>query len=288
VTAAVTSEGAGGPGAAPLGVGRVPESVVQALLLSRYQFRDYLRSRRFILMMGIVGAIAAILITLVAHFRPPALVDSATAFYGSLWVGGVEVLIVFAGIIYGGDAIAGEFQNKTGYFLMSLPVRRGAVYAGKYLAAYAAAAVAVLTYLVILIGFGAYYLGAGVITAALFESLALALLYLAALLGTTFLFSSLFKTSAYGVLVVAVMFLFGFSILNGVLEDLVKIEPWFIITYANQVIQYPLVGVARHMIPGAGPAGDAPTYLEGVLNMFGYFVGTTLGGLLLFEREEFT
>jgi hypothetical protein len=34
--------------------------------------------------------------------------------------------------------------------------------------------------------------------------------------------------------------------------------------------------------------GYNPTYPEGILIMVGYFVFTTLGGLLLFEREEFS
>ena len=127
------------------------------------------------------------------------------------------------------------------------------------------------------------------VTLALFESLALALLYLAALLGTTFLFSSLFKTSLYGVLVVAVLFLFGFTIVIALVEGLAHIEPWFVVTYANAVIAYPFGSIPAHI--GRGMLGSTvynPTYLEGILIMLGYFLGTTLGGLLLFEREEFT
>jgi ABC-2 type transport system permease protein len=119
-------------------LGTIPSTVSQALLLSRYQFRDYLRSRRFILMMGIVLAAGAILTTVVAYFRTAGLIDNANDLYGGLWAGGAGVIIVFAGIIFGGDAIAGEFQNKTGYFLMGLPIRRTTVYAGKYLAVLAA------------------------------------------------------------------------------------------------------------------------------------------------------
>ncbi len=42
-------------------MGHVPDTFAQAILLSRYQFRDYLRSRRFILMLSIVAVIGAIL-----------------------------------------------------------------------------------------------------------------------------------------------------------------------------------------------------------------------------------
>jgi ABC-2 type transport system permease protein len=266
---------------------------MQALLMSRYQFRDYLRSQRFILMLAIVGFLATVLSIVVLHYRPAGLIDSSTAFYGSFWVGGVEILIVFSGIIFGGDAIAGEFQNKTGYFLMGLPIKRWSVYAGKYLAAFLASIVTIGVYFVYLVVFGWYFMGPAALSVALLQSLLIAILYLSALLGFVFLFSSLFKSSLYAVLVVAVLFLFGFSIVQALVVDLVHIEPWFLLSYAsnftNSVIAYPLTGVPAH-VTQVGPGFNfyKPTYAEGLTIMAGYFGWTTIGGLLLFEREEFT
>jgi ABC-2 type transport system permease protein len=269
-------------------LGSVPGSWTQALLMSRYQFRDYLRSRRFLLMMGIVAAISVIFISLVAYYRPPSLISSGTAFFGMVWVGGVEILIIFAAIIYGGDAIAGEFQNRTGYFLMGLPIKRWSVYAGKYLAAFAASLVTIGIFFLVLIGSGLYFVGPGALSAGVFESFLLAALYLGAVLGTTFLFSSLFKTSMYGVIIVAIMFLFGFALVEGLIEALVGVTPWFIITWANAALSYPITGLPH----SAGLARDSiiafPTYAQGIGVMLGYFFGTTLGGMALFEREEFT
>jgi ABC-2 type transport system permease protein len=269
-------------------IGQVPSSWAQAILMSRYQLRDYLRSRRFILMMAIVAGISAILITVIGYYRPAALIGTGTAFYGTTWVGGVGVLIIFAAIIFGGDAIAGEFQNRTGYFLMGLPIKRWSVYAGKYLAAFAASLLTILVYLAVLVGAGSYFVGAGSVSWGLLGSVVLAIVYLGAVLGTTFLFSSLFKQSLYGVIIVAVMFLFGFALIEGLLEGLVRITPWFIVTWANSVISYPLSGTPT----GVGRAIDnivtQPTLVQGVAVMIGYFLGTTIGGLLLFEREEFT
>jgi ABC-2 type transport system permease protein len=291
------------PGAAgTVTMGTVPTTTRQALLLSRYQFRDYLRSRRFVLMMTIVAVIGAILSFVLAYFNSSAtvqgLIASSDAFYGSTWAGGVTVVIIFSGIIFGGDAIAGEFQNKTGYFLMGLPIRRATVYVGKFLAALAASLVAVVFYLLILLANGAYYLHGNAFPAALGESFLISLLYLLALLGAVFLFSSLFKNSLYAVLVVAVLFLFGFSLIQGLITDLVKIEPWFIITYADAVIGYPfLSSLPPHMTTvtlmggrGATLTTTAwnPTYPEGLAIMAGYFILTALAGLWLFEREEFT
>ncbi len=280
----------------------VPGTWQQALLLSRYQLRDYLRSRRFILMMIIVAAIGAILSFILAYFHGTAtvsgLTSSADAFYGSLWGGGVYVVIIFAGIIFGGDAIAGEFQNKTGYFLMGLPIRRTTVYAGKFLAALGASVVAMVFYLAILVANGAVYLGTGFFPVALLESFAIALLYLLALLGAVFLFSSLFKNSLYAVLVVAILFLFGFTLVEELIIALVKIEPWFIIDYARITITYPfLQTLPPHVttVTTTGPRGGTttsttynPTYPEGLVIMAGYFILSAIAGLFLFEREEFT
>jgi len=286
---------------ASVSLGRVPDTWRQSFLLSRYQLRDYLRSRRFILMMAIVAAIGAILSFILGYYHSSStvsgLTSSSDAFYGSLWGGVVYVVIVFAGIIYGGDAIAGEFQNKTGYFLMGLPIRRTAVYVGKFLAALAASIVAMVFYLAILVANGAVYLGYGLFPFALLESFAIAVLYLLALLGAVFLFSSMFKNSLYAVLVVAILFLFGFMILDEAIVGLVKIEPWFIIDYARPTIAYPLLA---HLPPHVtttttqGPRGQSitstvysPTYPEGIAIMVGYFILTAVAGLFFFEREEF-
>jgi len=284
-------------------IGRVPATWRQALLLSRYQLRDYLRSRRFILMMAIVAAIGAILSFILAYYHVSSLVvkglvSSPDAFYGTLWGGIVYAVIVFAGIIFGGDAIAGEFQNKTGYFLMGLPIRRATVYVGKFLAALGASVVAMVVYLVILLANGAFYLHTAFLPVALFESFAIALLYLLALLGAVFLFSSMFKNSLYAVLVVAVLFLFGFTLLQEAVVALAKVEPWFIIDYARSTIAYPFDStLPAHVatVTARGPDGRtttstvySPTYPEGLAIMAGYFILTAIAGLFLFEREEFT
>jgi ABC-2 type transport system permease protein len=273
-----------------------PHSMEQVFRLARYQLRDYLLSRRFILMLGIVAILGVIITAVLGYYRPASLLDSSNSLYSTIWASGITVVIVFAGVIFGGDAIAGEFQNKTGYFLMGLPVRRATVYTGKYIAAFVSSLVAVLAFAAILLGNGAYYFGTGAFTGAFLESLILSVVYMLALLGATFMFSSMFKTSTYAVLVVAVLFIFGFTILQELISGLVKIEPWFIISYADSVIGYPFLStLPAHVVQmPVGPGGSTtlttynPTYLEGVLIMLGYFVGTALLGLLLFEREEFS
>jgi ABC-2 type transport system permease protein len=271
-------------------------SFEQSVKLARYQLRNYLRSRRYVLMMAIVAAVGIIYSAVIAYFRPASFVSDPVTFYSAGWGSGVTFLIVVAGVIFGGDAIAGEFQSKTGYFLMGIPIRRSTIYVGKYFAAFAAALTAVIFYLAILVANGLYYFGASAFPWQLGASFLLAIVFLLALLGSTFLFSSLFKTSTYATLVVAVLFLFGFTILQELIVVLVKIEPWFLISYASGVIgdifisPYPAhVTVTRGFGPGAEMMTTyTPTIVEGVAIMLLYFIATSLLGLFLFEREEFT
>jgi ABC-2 type transport system permease protein len=274
---------------------RTPTTPSQVAILAQYQLKDFLRSRRFVILYGIVAAIGLIFTALLAHYRPPGLTTSATALYGSIWGGGAPFVIVLAAIFFGGDAIAGEFQNKTGYFLMGLPISRSAVYSGKFIAAFVASLGALVLYLLILVANGVFYLNSSAFPWQLGASFLLSVVYLLAVLGATFLFSSLFKTSAYGIILTALLFLFGFSILQGVVTGLTNVEPWFIISYADAVVStifsnpYPVhMAVVTSRFGGGTTTVWTPTILEGVLIMVGYFLITGIGGLLLFEREEFS
>ncbi len=279
----------------------LPTNIEQIFSLARFQLRDYLRSRRFVLMMGLVVIIGGLVTGIIDYFRPASFLTNSSSFYATLWGSGVTLVIVFAGIIYGGDAIAGEFQNKTGYFLMGLPVRRVTVYVGKYIAAFAAALCAVVLYAGILLANGAYYFGASGFTVVFGVSFILAVVYLLALLGSTFLFSSLFKTSTYATLVVAVLFLFGFMLLADLVSGLAHITPWFIISYSDTIIggvfNSACMSNPGHQVCTVGrtPSGtpitetfDNATIPGGVAIMIGYFVVTAVVGLLIFQHEEFT
>ncbi|MHB1435481.1 MAG: ABC transporter permease [Thermoplasmata archaeon] len=277
-----------------------PDTIQQIRKLTRYQFFEYVRSRRFVAMLGIVAIIGAILTGLVGYYRG-GLISSTAAFYGSFWGGGAAFVVVLVAVIFGGDAIAGEFQNKTGYFLMGLPVRRATIYIGKFFAAFLASAAVLGLFLLILLGNGVFYFGSGALPWQLPVSLVISLVYLAAVLGTTFLFSSLFKVSAYGFALTAVLFLIGFGILQALLVDLVHIEPWMVISYAsssigtvfNPTVNWGLFGTITSSTTHFGrQIVTVTTYTAGIAEslviMIGYLLLTAAGGLYLFEREEFT
>ncbi|TMI75933.1 ABC transporter permease [Candidatus Bathyarchaeota archaeon] len=119
----------------------LPSSVSQIGVITKYELVNYFRSRRFFVLLIIGIIISALLTALVGYYRPSSFLSSALSFYSSWWagpMGSITFVIVLSGIFYGGDAISGEFQNKTGYFLVANPLRRSSIYIGKWLGAFTA------------------------------------------------------------------------------------------------------------------------------------------------------
>ena len=245
-------------------------------------------------MLIITALISVLLTVLVGYYRPAGFLTSELGFYNSWWGTSVTFVIILSGIFFGGDAISGEFQNKTGYFGVPNPIRRSSIYIGKWIAAFIASVAILGVFTVVTLGNGLYYFSGVPIQFG--ESLLFALLYLVAVLGFTFFFSSLFKSSSMSILLTAILFLFVFTLIQELVAGLVQIEPWFILTYGSQIIgnvlssPYPPHITTTSLRPGGG-GPTLTTYNstipEGLAIMAIYFAVTAILGLILFERKEF-
>ena len=265
-------------------------------VITKYNFLNYFRARRFYVMLAIILIVGGLITGLVAYYGVASFGgQSALGFYGAGWGGFATDVIILSAVFFGGDAISGEFQNRTGYFLVPNPIRRSAIYTGKYLAAVAASSIILATYALIMIGNGLYYFP-GSMPWQLVESLALAWVYLIAIMSLAFAFSSLFKTSMISVLTTFIVLFLVFGIVDEVVTIVAGYEPWFSITYGAGIVTailnptYP-----PHYTPGIAGAGRfaaipsyTPTVPEGLAILLAYFVVMAIVGLLLFQRKEFT
>jgi len=273
---------------------KVPSSLTQVGITMKYTFLDYFRSRRFFILLVITLLISALLTFIVGYYRPATFLSSDLSFYSGWWGMSVTFVIVLSGIFFGGDAISGEFQNKTGYFGVPNPIRRSSIYVGKWLAAFFAATVILVVFTAITVGNGMCYFGLTV-PYQFGLSVLLAWFYLAAVLGFTFFFSSLFKSSSISILVTAILFLFAFTLIETLVADLVQVEPWFILTYGAGIIGNILtVPYPEHIHTQTFGEGRITittynaTIPEGIAILGLYFIITAVLGLVLFERKEFT
>src|SRR5467141_4123175 len=277
---------------------KVPGSIAQVGVVMRYSFLDYLRSRRFVILLTITFIISGILTGVVGYYRPAGFLGSPLSFLSGWWGMSVTFITVLSGIFFGGDAISGEFQNKTGYFTLPNPIRRSSVYIGKWLSAFTAASIIFLIFTAITLANEAYYFPGMSIPWQFGESFLFAWFYLVAVLGFTFFFSSLFKSTSYSILVTAILFLFAFTLIQTLLSALAQIEPWFILTYGSDIIGNVLsITYPEHVTTAAaafGPRAGAATFTtynvtisEGLAIIGVYFLVTASLGLILFERKEF-
>jgi ABC-2 type transport system permease protein len=268
-----------------------PSSLTQVGIITKYEMSNYFRARRFFILLAIALAFSALFTFLVAHYGLPP--GGVLGFYSEWWGTSATYIVIFSAIFFGGDAISGEFQNKTGYFLVGNPIRRSSIYIGKWIAALSASLIIFAIYAAIAVGNGLYYFGAS-IPYQFEESLVFTLIYLIAALGLTFFFSSMFKTSSFSILVSVVLLLFGFSIIETLLGIFAHIEPWFLLSYGSEIIGDILTvgGYPAHTSTvNAGPRFSFTTYNptvpEGIVIMILYFAVTAVLGLVLFERKEF-
>jgi ABC-2 type transport system permease protein len=266
----------------------IPSSLAQVRITMKYTLLDYLRSRRFFILLGITIAISALLTFAVGYYRPQEFLASNLTFYSGWWGNTATFVVVLSAVFFGGDAISSEFQNKTGYFSVPNPIRRSSIYVGKWLSAFYASSVILFIFTAITVGNGLYYFGS--VPVEFVESALFSWFYLAAVLGFTFLFSSLFKSSSFAILVTAILFLFAFNIIQLVVTLLIHVEPWFLLSYGAGIIGNVLtVPYPPHAttLPIVNITTYNVTIPEGLIIIALYFVVTTIIGLLLFERKEF-
>ncbi|MCL4344017.1 MAG: ABC transporter permease [Nitrososphaerota archaeon] len=270
---------------------KIPSSIAQTFTITKFELLNYFRSRRFIIMLGIGVIIGALLTLLVGHYRPSGFLTSSIDFYSSWWGTSATYIVILSGIFFGGDAISGEFQNKTGYFTVGNPIRRSSIYAGKWFAAFIASFMIIVAFLAITVLNNFYYFGFNMPYQFL-ESFLFTVLYLISVLGLTFFFSSLFKSSSIAILTTVVLMLFAFSLIQNLIDAFVHIEPWFLITYGAGIIgniltvPYPLHTSTVHF-GHVAITSYAVTVPEGIAILAAYFIVTAILGLVLFERKEF-
>jgi ABC-2 type transport system permease protein len=275
-------------------------SLAQVGVVAKYNFLNYFRARRFYVMVAIVLLISGLLSFVIAYRRPAGILASDLGFIGAGWGSFVNFVVILSTAFFGGDAISGEYQSRTGYFLVPNPIRRSVIYVGKWLAALAASTIVLLVYAGVVLANSLYYGSAGYFSLGVpnefLESVLFAWVFLVAALSFAFAFSSLFKSSSVSVLMSVIMLLLVFNVIDTVSETLASITPWFSITYGASII----TGILTVPYPppistssfGEGGRFAISTYTapvwEGLAILGVYFFVTAVIGLWLFEKKEFT
>lgn len=258
----------------------------QMLTISKYQFLNYLRSKRLYILLLITVGMAFTYFLVIWYFLDPSKMRP-NDFLGN-WVTFVPFLTILISLFFGGDAIASEYDKKTGYFLFPNPIRRWTILWGKFIASFLASIMALLLFWGIALGDTYYYFSE--ITPEMWQSLALSVLYLLSLLSLTFMFSSFFKSSAVAITIVAILYFFVFGIIESI-GMFTGIEPWFSITYSSSVITNVLKNPYPPRMQEISQAGIKITIFNppvdvGIAIMIGYFIISAIIATVVITYRE--
>ena len=109
-----------------------PNSVRQIATVAKYELLKYLRGRRLlaiVLLTIIISAIFLIVPPAIGTAYPKDPTDFITRVLSFL-----SVLSILSATFFGADAIVSEYESKTGYFLFPNPIRKTAIFLGKFIA----------------------------------------------------------------------------------------------------------------------------------------------------------
>jgi ABC-2 type transport system permease protein len=258
----------------------------------KYEFLKHIRRKRLYVILGIALLTEALVLILI-----PALMDgypSNVNVMAAMLTAGAGMAALGA-VFFAGDAIAGEYEAKTGFLLFTNPIKREVLWIGKYLAGFIAVAILMLfIYIITAVALFAIYQE---VPMEIFQSFGLALYYSAAMLSTTFLFSALSKGSM-GATIMSLVFVW---VVCGILESVLMFtgNPYWFILSAGGDSSATVYGNMDTLMSGFGGLGSMGGGGEDMLNMLKtpslgmvawgmtiYFVGGFLGSIFFARRRQ--
>jgi len=195
-----------------------------------YEFLKHIRRKRLYVILGLtlLAELAVLILLPVLQGSYP---DNVMVMAAILTIG--PSLAAIGAVFFAGDAIAGEFESKTGFMLFTNPVKRITLIIGKYLASFVAVTILIIVgYLIISISLLAIY---GSIPFEMLKSLGLALLFGGSVISVTFLFSS-FSKGAMGATVITLVFLMVILPIIDTVLLMTDTPHWFLLSTAGDSI----------------------------------------------------
>jgi ABC-type transport system involved in multi-copper enzyme maturation permease subunit len=241
-----------------------------------YEFLKHLRRKRLYVVLGLT-LVAELAVLIILPLLTDGYPDNVMVMAAMLTIG--PSLATIGAVFFAGDAIAGEFEGRTGYILFTNPVRRLTLVVGKYLACCAAVILLIaFGYAIIAVSLLVIYGSVPIETA---KSFGLCLLFGGSVLSVTFFFSSISK-GAMGATVITLIFI---MIISSIIEAVLMVADkpvWFLLSAAGDSVTTVYGGIELFMglmgnVPrGMGniPSGffDVPDLNLMIAAMVGYLV----------------
>jgi ABC-2 type transport system permease protein len=255
-------------------------------VVTGYEFLKHIRRKRLYVILGLT-LVAELAVLILVPVLGDGFPNNVMVMAALLSVG--PSLATIGAIFFAGDAIAGEFESKTGFMLFTNPVKRTTLVIGKYLACYGAVLLlVVLGYVIVTISLLAIY---GTVPIETLSSFGLCLLYTGSVLSVTFFFSAISK-GAMGATVITLVFVMVISAIIDSVLMMTGQPTWFLLSTNGDTIATVYGGYELFMEGLGGGGGMMPFEMEtpsiglSVLSMVGYLAVGFLLSLWISKRRQ--
>ncbi|MCL4349360.1 ABC transporter permease [Ferroplasma acidiphilum] len=267
----------------------------QYMISLKYQFKSYLRTKRFLGLILFTTIISIGITALMLHDEYSMLKAGTPLLYFYKYLSGFSAdLVVIIGAFFGGDIISTDTGTNAAYYTLVQPVRRSILFVGRFTAALISSFIIVLVYFVVGVGSSFYLYGK--VTPVIFESLGILVLFLAAAIAFASLFSGIFKGQSSGIIVSVLLLFIGFPIIDEFVGSIGGIDPLFSLNFAGEIMYlifekpYPAVKASGSGFgPGAGAGAFytfSPTVMQGLGVLIAYILICGIIAVILYSRRQ--
>ncbi len=263
-----------------------PSDFDQVRIVWKYELFKYIRSKRLVATLAIVGAVLALM-----YLLPPALGESYSGTDPESFAGNfiffVGILIMIIAVLFAADSLVGEFQNRTGYLIFPNAIKRETLFAGKFIASVTVGMAVIALFYVVVAALS--MISANGVDDDFLASFGFAAGYLLAATGIGYFISAIMKSSVGAIVLTLLLLLLiipivdGFSAVAGV-----KIEGS--VTFASGAISFILMDpYPEDSIMDAGGIeihNFYPTPSTAAIVLIAYAVVTCLLSVVIFKRKQ--
>lgn len=196
-------------------------------------------------------------------------------------ISSVVLLISLYSVVSFADNVSDEFEKGTGLVVLTLPISRYTLFAGKFIAAYIPGTV--LTSVYYMASAIACIICCGEVPSTLWTSLLLALLYLFAALGICSLVSCLSPGSNVSFVVCLLLLVVALFYFLNVSFDT---EPWYVLGYESRIVSNHVLGVQTVFDSTMSTTDYQPLLSTATIMMSVYGVVTTAVAAVLFRYRQ--
>ncbi|BCU68890.1 ABC transporter permease [Stygiolobus caldivivus] len=245
----------------------------------RYNLLFFIRTKRFSIMLPlalIISLINTILIEIGIVQKPSSvyLFTEANLAYS-------EILFIILSSMFAGDLISRDFSRE-GLYMLTQPISREKIFFAKYLSAITAALIIVSVYMLGVFGTSiALY---NYLIPEWYEIIFVSFLAILSLLAFVTLFSAVIKSPTISITISIFFLLIIFPLIQQIMQDLKK-SPFFIITYALQII----LVLAQPKIPnidGITSPISAPPLNESIEVFIGYLIFGVVVSIIIYKKRQ--